>query len=110
MPWVTIEPTEFIAVLERTGESEVIAALDRDDEWITHDGRKRVAEGWLRSKESARRDAREAMTLSIAQDANDIASKARSDARFANKIAIAAIIFTAATAIIVAVIQVIWLP
>ena len=110
MPWSSIKPLEFTDALEKSGEAEVRAALVREDKWVTLEGRSKIAEDWLLSKENARRDAREAMSLSISQEANDIASKASSDARRANNIAISAIILSTITAIISMAIQFKWLP
>jgi len=81
------------AEINSLGEEEVRARYLRD-EYISHDIRRRYVQNWLLSKDSARRDAREEETLKIA--------------RRANNVAISAIILSAATAIIVAVIQFIY--
>ena len=93
-------------------------------------------EAWLRSKQivadreaASKRDAREEETLAIARDAlsmsersaksseraneiaetaNSLSLKARSDARRANIIAISAIVFSIITAIVGAIIQIIY--
>jgi hypothetical protein len=67
------------AEINSLGEEEVRARYLRD-EYISHDIRYRYVQNWLLSKDSARRDAREAETLSIAKEANRIASEARTAA------------------------------
>ena len=89
MPWSSNEPSEFTSALEKAGEPEVKAALARDDKWVVLEGRRKIAESWLRSKEEDRRETREIETLSIAKEANVIARRA---ARWAMYAAIAAVI------------------
>lgn len=73
MPWIAAVPSAFIATLEKSGEAEVRAALDRGDEWVTHAGRQKIAEGWLARKDSAKRDAQKVHTSRLAARANLIA-------------------------------------
>jgi hypothetical protein len=90
MPWSSIKPAEFTETLEKSGEAEVRAALAREDKWVTLEGRSKIAEGWLTSKESsrieareARRDRRENITLAVAIVAAIIAAiAARADIKW----------------------------
>lgn len=79
----------FRAELEKIGEAEVKAMLARGDQWANLQNRVNVAQLWLREKEDARRQALESETLSVAKEANRIASRAE---RWAMYAAIAAVI------------------
>ena len=89
----------IISRLESIGESEVRARLPFGDfgDVLSHPYR-RVTEDWLSAKaskraeaDSAKRDAREAESLSIAKEANDIARSASKWALYAAIIATVAI-------------------
>jgi hypothetical protein len=68
----------FIKTLESLGEEQVSSLLSAG-KWT--DPKKRWASDWLNRKVSLKRDAREEETLSIAKDANRIASEALTVAR-----------------------------
>ena len=97
------EAEEEFARLEAIGEAEVRFKV-ASGKWSGTQAA--LAKQWLEMEASAKRDAREAETLSIAKDANSIALIARDDARCANKIAITAIVFTIVIAIATAIISV----
>lgn len=78
----------FEAELNTLGETEVRARYRRD-EYLNHAIKNRFVQDWLQSFEDARRDAREKETLSVAKEANRIASRAE---RWAMYAAIAAVI------------------
>lgn len=99
---------KFIADLEKAGEKQIREWFiqgkyghgqpDNQIYWII--------KSWLDSREALRAEAREEAMLSTAREANSIASKARSEARRANRIAISAAIIAALsmiTTIIIAV-------
>jgi hypothetical protein len=65
----------------------------------------KLALSLLASRETTLRDAHDSESLIISRKALEISEKARSDARLANKIAISAIILSAATAIGIAISQ-----
>lgn len=78
----------FEAELDALGEPEVRAKYRRD-EYLNHAIKNRFVQDWLREKDDVRRDEREEETISIARDANRIASRAE---RWAMYAAIAAVI------------------
>ena len=105
---------KFIADLEKLGEPEARRRLLKGNYGHSGETFSRV-KAWLDSKEDARKseadsraERREEESLSIAREANSLARKAFLNSRRANNIAITAMILSAATAIIVAIIQ--WLP
>ena len=88
---MTQEFVELAAQLEELGEPEVRVRLAHGS-WSGR--RKAFVEEWLRSKDegrtssaAAKRDDREAESLSMVKDANRIASEALSIAKDANRIA-----------------------
>jgi hypothetical protein len=101
---------DLFSKCERDGE-ETVRKLLAEKTYCTHDEIP-IVEEWLRRKDEERtvvrasiRDAREERTLSIAEEANRIASSALAEARLANRsrwkdriIAITAIIIAAMAA------------
>uniref|UniRef100_A0A6M3LWQ4 Uncharacterized protein n=1 Tax=viral metagenome TaxID=1070528 RepID=A0A6M3LWQ4_9ZZZZ len=84
------KPTDLIAICEKDGEESIKKQLIERTRF-SHDECS-VVEEWLRRKEeeraldsSSKRDAREEETLSIAREANRIASNALSEAKRANR-------------------------
>lgn len=103
----------FFAELDAKGEEAVRVDLAKGV--YASGNSSQLVHEWLSSKEraresasSAKRDAREEETLSIAREANSIAREALHNSRCANHIAIAAAIFAALATIIAAVIGVMY--
>ena len=92
----------LVAQLEQLGESEVRIRFARGDYGLTGGLKYRVVKDWLDSKESARKSAREVRRIELSEDANT--RKAPGRAPFPNTIAIIAMIFGVAAAIIAAII------
>jgi hypothetical protein len=110
MPWVTLTSSDFIAALEKSGESEVRAALASKAPWVTHAGRDKIAEEWLKGKEEDRftnigisSALREEKTLSLSREANLFSKDANRLAHRANCFALIAAIAAVAAAIIAAI-------
>lgn len=115
MPQETYTKEQFWSDLEALGEDKVLLAYKVEQRWGSPPGQRAVlVELWLKSKEderalaaSAKRDAREEETLSIAKEANRIASEAEFAARKQARYAMYAAI-VAATAAIVSAKEDIW--
>ena len=78
----------IVAKLEALPEAEARSAIVKGDfgDSPSHPVR-RVADAWLAAKDLVRRDAREEEILSVAKDANRLASEANSIARSAKTVA-----------------------
>jgi len=102
------EPT-VAAELEKLGSNEVRAKLARGEYGDIGSDLQLFVERWLssddgisKSTSESRAEAQEEESLSIARKSNSIASKARSEARRANIIAIIAMMLSTITAIVAA--------
>jgi len=80
---------------EKMPNTHVRLLAETDPSVFEQSSKSLFAKVWLAEQDAAKRDLREEETLSIAR-------QARSDARFANKIAISAAIFATAATIIAA--------
>lgn len=101
-----------ISQLEALGEEAVLVQIARGGYGAAGSSKRSEVEAWLRSKSvlaaaesSAKRDAREARMLEIAEEANRIATRALFNSDRANVNSTIAMILSAATAIAVAVIS-----